>query len=139
MIVINLQSLLLIVIITVLPVDCTGKGEEDYMDWLKTNDKNREKSPEERLYIAKIQTLMEDSFGMFTGISGTMSVQQEKNMQQQAKDWFETKECAWFCEMAGTTHDHVIRLLQNLQYNYYSGKITKQQLKFGISRLELKL
>ena len=39
--------------------------------------------------------------------------------------------------MAGTTHDHVIKLLQNLQYNCYSGKITKQQLKFGISRLEL--
>ena len=34
------------------------------MDWLKTNDKNREKTPEERLYIAKIQTLMEDAFGL---------------------------------------------------------------------------
>ena len=112
-------------------MDCTDKEGEDYMDWLKTNDRNREKSPEERLYIAKI--------GMFTGISGTMTVQQEKNMEQQAKDWFDTKECEWFCEMAGTTHDHVIKLLQNLQYNYYSGKITKQQLKFGIRRLELKL
>ena len=44
-----------------------------------------------------------------------------------------------WCDMAGTTYDHVLKLFQNLQYNYNSGKITKDQLRFGIKRLEKKL
>mgnify|MGYP001197602366 FL=1 len=109
------------------------------MDWLKPVGTRKDKTPEERLYIAKIQTMMEDSFGLFAGIGGSMTLQQERNMMQTAKDWFETKECEWFCDMAGTTYDHVLKLFQNLQYNYNTGKITKQEVKFGISRLELKL
>jgi hypothetical protein len=54
-------------------------------------------------------------------------------------DWLKPTLCEWFCDMAGTTYDHVLKLFQNLQYNYNTGKITKQQVKFGISRLELKL
>jgi len=41
--------------------------------------------------------------------------------------------------MAGTTRDHIVRLLQNLQYNYNTGKITKEQLRFGIRRLDKKI
>jgi hypothetical protein len=41
--------------------------------------------------------------------------------------------------MAGTTHDHIKKLFQNLQYNYNSGKITKDQLRFGIRRLDKKI
>ena len=32
----------------------------------------------------------------------------------------------------------LIKLLDNLQYNYNSGKITKDELRFGIRRLEKK-
>jgi hypothetical protein len=42
-------------------VDCIDKREEDYMDWLKPVGTRKDKTPEERLYIAKIQTMMEDS------------------------------------------------------------------------------
>ena len=46
---------------------------------------------------------------MFTGISGSMTSTTRKH-ERQAKDWFETKECAWWCDMAGTTHDHRVKI-----------------------------
>ena len=52
------------------------------MDWLKPIGTRKDKTPEERLYIAKIQTMMEDSFGLFAGIGGSMTLQQERNMMQ---------------------------------------------------------
>ena len=91
------------------------------------------KSPEEKLAIAKIQVMMEDTFGILS------SMPTSRAFRDQAKNWFDTADCAMWCDMAGTTHDHVVKLFQNLQYNYNSGKITKDNLRFGIRRLDKKI
>jgi hypothetical protein len=41
--------------------------------------------------------------------------------------------------MAGTTQDHIVKLYQNMQYNYNTNKITIDQVRFGIRRLNLKI
>ena len=93
----------------------------------------KEKTPDEKLAIAKIQVMMEDAFGILSNSESSPA------LQDKAKRWFDTSDCAMWCDMAGTTYDHVLKLFQNLQYNYNSGKITKDQLRFGIKRLEKKL
>ena len=93
----------------------------------------RDRTPEENLAIAKIQVMMEDSFGLLSNSDSSPAI------QSKAKYWFETSDCAMWCDMAGTTHDHIVKLFQNLQYNYNSGKITKDQLRFGIRRLDKKI
>ena len=93
----------------------------------------RERTPEENLAIAKIQVMMEDSFGLLSNSESSPA------LQDRAKRWFDTADCSLWCDMAGTTHDHIIKLFQNLQYNYNTGKITKDELRFGIRRLEKKL
>lgn len=109
------------------------------MEWIKGNLKVRDKTPEEKLCIAKIQIMMEDAFGLCNGVSGVPSQQMKNIMIQQAKDWFESSDCKWFCDMAGTEYDHVLKLYQNLQYRYNTGIITLNQVKFGIKHLEYKL
>ena len=93
----------------------------------------RERTPEENLAIAKIQVMMEDSFGLLSNSESSPA------LQDRAKRWFDSADCSLWCDMAGTTHDHVIKLFQNLQYNYNTGKITKDELRFGIRKLEKKL
>ena len=93
----------------------------------------RERTPEENLAIAKIQVMMEDSFGLLSNSESSPA------LQDRAKNWFDTQDCALWCDTAGTTQDHIVKLFQNLQYNYNSGKITKDQLRFGIRRLEKKI
>jgi hypothetical protein len=107
-----------------------NRKEEDYMNPLKEKP-NR--TPEENLAIAKIQVMMEDSFGILSNTDSSPAI------QSRAKNWFETDDCSLWCDMAGTTRDHIVRLLQNLQYNYNTGKITKEQLRFGIRRLDKKI
>jgi len=109
------------------------------MEWIKGNLKVRDKTPEEKLCIAKIQIMMEDAFGLCNGVSGAPSQQMKNIMIQQAKDWFESSECKWFCDMAGTEYDHVLKLYHNLQYRFNTGIITLDQVKFGIRHLEYKL
>ena len=92
-----------------------------------------EKTPEEKLAIAKIQVMMEDAFGILSNSESSPA------LQDRARNWFETADCSLWCDMAGTTQDHIVKLFQNLQYNYNSGKITKDQLRFGIRRLEKKI
>ena len=92
-----------------------------------------EKTPEEKLAIAKIQVMMEDAFGILSNSESSPA------LQDKAKRWFDTADCAMWCDMAGTTQDHIVKLFQNLQYNYNSGKITKDQLRFGIRKLEKKI
>ena len=99
----------------------------------------KDKTPEENLAIAKIQDMMEDAFGLFGAVSGNMTDGQKNADQQRAKDWFDSKECEFWCESAGTTHDHILKLFQNLQYNYNTKKITKEEVRFGIRRLEKKI
>jgi len=109
------------------------------MEWIKGNLKVRDKTPEEKLCIAKIQIMMEDAFGLCPSVSGVPSIEMKKNMVQRAKDWFESEDCKWFCDMAGTEYDHVLKLYQNLQYRFNTGIINLDQVKFGIRHLDLKL
>ena len=105
-------------------------NEDIIMEVIK---EKRERTPEENLAIAKIQVMMEDSFGLLSNSESSPA------LQDRAKRWFDSADCSLWCDMAGTTHDHIIKLFQNLQYNYNTGKITKDELRFGIRRLEKKL
>ena len=91
------------------------------------------RTPEENLAIAKIQVMMEDSFGILTNTDSSPAI------QSKAKNWFNTSDCALWCDMAGTTQDHVQKLFQNMQYNYNTKKITIDNVRFGIRRLNLKI
>ena len=103
------------------------------------NHEKIDKTPEEQLGLAKIQIMFEDSFGIFNAKSGVMSDIQQERERQTAVAWFRSKDCEFFCDLAGTTQDHIVKLFQNLQYNYSSGKITKDNLRYGIRRLEKKI
>jgi hypothetical protein len=93
----------------------------------------KEKTPDEKLAIAKIQVMMEDAFGILSNSESSPA------LQDRAKNWFDTADCSLWCEMAGTNQEYVKKLFDNLQYNYNSGKITKNQLRFGIRKLEKKI
>ncbi len=93
----------------------------------------KEKTPDEKLAIAKIQVMMEDAFGILSNSESSPA------LQDRAKNWFDTADCSLWCEMAGTNQEYIKKLFDNLQYNYNSGKITKNQLRFGIRKLELKI
>jgi hypothetical protein len=103
---------------------------------MKTYQESKEKTANELVFIEVIKKAMTDAFTI-----GTASDPSQSLAQSQAKSWFNinNKDFKLICEQAGTEPDYIIRLYDNLQYNYNSGKITKEQLKFGISRLELKI
>ena len=103
---------------------------------MKTYQEAKKKTPTEILYIEVIKKAFTDAFTI-----GTASDQSQSLAQSQAKNWFDinSKDFKLICEHAGTEPEYIIRLYDNLTYNYNSGKITKEQLKFGISRLELKI
>ena len=61
----------------------------------------RERTPEENLAIAKIQVMMEDSFGLLSNSESSPA------LQDRAKRWFDSADCSLWCDMAGTTHDHI--------------------------------
>ena len=102
---------------------------------MKTYQESKKKTATELLYIEVIKKAFTDAFTI-----GTASVQSQSLVQSQAKNWFNihSKDFKLICEQAGTEPDYILKLYDNLQYNYNSGKITKEQLKFGISRLDLK-
>ena len=81
-----------------------------------------------------------DSVGHL-GSHGAIGHNEMGMLKGQAKDFIDPskKQFKLICEHAGTEPDYIMRLYDNLQYNYNSGKITKEKLKFGISRLELKI
>ena len=93
----------------------------------------KERTPEENLAIAKIQVMMEDSFGLLSNSESSPA------LQDRAKRWFDSADCSLWCDMAGTTHDHIKKLYENLQFNYKNGIITQSELRFGIRRLEKKI
>ena len=103
---------------------------------MKTYQETKKKTPTELLYIEVIKKAFTDAFSI-----GTASDQNQSIAQSQAKSWFNihSKDFKLICEHAGTEPEYILRLYDNLQYNYNSGKITKEQLKFGISRLDLKI
>ena len=103
---------------------------------MKTYQELEKKTPSELVFIEVIKKAFTDAFSI-----GTASDQNQSIAKSQAKSWFNihSKDFRLTCELAGTEPDYIIRLYDNLQYNYNSGKITKDQLKFGISRLDLKI
>ena len=103
---------------------------------MKVYQETKKKTPTELLYIEVIKKAMADAFTI-----GTASDPNQSLAQSQAKDWFNihNKDFKLICEHAGTEPEYIMRLYDNLSYNYNSGKITKDQVKFGISRLELKI
>ena len=103
---------------------------------MKTYQEAKKKTPTEILYIEVIKKAFTDAFTI-----GTASDQSQSLAQSQAKNWFDinSKDFKLICEHAGTEPEYIMRLYDNLSYNYNSGKITKDQVKFGISRLELKI
>ena len=103
---------------------------------MKVYQETKKKTPTELLYIEVIKKAFSDVFNL-----GNASDQHQKLLQSQAKTWFNehNKDFRLICEHAGTEPEYIIRIYDNLTYNYNSGKITKEKLKFGISRLELKI
>ena len=103
---------------------------------MKTYKESKKKTASELLFIEVIKKTFSDVFNL-----GNASDQNQSLTQSQAKSWFNihSKDFKLICEHAGTEPEYIIRLYDNLTYNYNSGKITKEQLKFGISRLELKI
>ena len=103
---------------------------------MKTYQEPKKKTPAELVFIEVIKKAFTDAFSI-----GTASDQSQSIAQSQAKSWFNihSKDFKLICEHAGTEPEYILRLYENMQYNYNSGKITKEQLKFGISRLELKI
>ena len=103
---------------------------------MKTYQEPKKKTPAELVFIEVIKKAFTDAFSI-----GTASDQSQSIAQSQAKSWFNIhgKDFKLICEHAGTEPEYILRLYENMQYNYNSGKITKEQLKFGISRLNLKI
>jgi len=98
-----------------------------------------DKTPEEKLAIAKIQVMMEDACGLFSSVSGSPTMQQKQNMKDTARNWFNTADCALWCDMANTTRDRVKKLLDILTERYDSGSITKDELRLGIRKKKKKI
>ena len=103
---------------------------------MKTYQETKKKTATELLYIEVIKKAMNDAFTI-----GTASDPNQLLAQSQAKSWLDisNKDFKLICEHAGTEPEYIIKLYEKLQYNYNSGKITKEQLKFGISRLDKKI
>ena len=103
---------------------------------METYQEAKKKTPTEILYIEVIKKAFTDAL-----IIGNASDQSQLVAQSQAKSWLNihNKDFKLICEQAGTEPDYIIKLYEKLQYNYNSGKITKEQLKFGISRLDKKI
>ena len=98
-----------------------------------------DKSPEEQLGLAKIQIMFEDSFGMFNATSGHAKEVQREWEKDKATDWIRSKDCEFFCDLAGTEQDHIIKLHDILMYRYNTKEITLEEVRFAIRNLGSKL
>ena len=106
------------------------------MEWIKGNLNIKDKTPEQKLAIAVIQTNFEDAFGLHD--SFLVSSNKQLNMKS-AKQWFESGQCDFWSDCAGTTGDHVRKLFRALTERFNSGKINLKDIKWAILKLELKL
>ena len=93
----------------------------------------KEKTPDEKLAIAKIQVMMEDAFGILSNSESSPA------LQSRARNWFYTRHCSEACDHAGTTRDHIQKLYNKLSDRYKCGHITKDELRFAIRKLEWKI
>ena len=91
------------------------------------------RSPEENIMIGIIQQAMEDAFDLSRSTNISMAE------IQQARNWFYTAACRDICDHLGTTHDHIKKLYNILSDKYKRGLVTRDELRFAIRRLELKL
>ena len=103
------------------------------------NTEVSDKTPEEQLGIAKIQIMFEDSFGMFNATSGHIKDVQIEWEKKKATDWIRSKDCEFFCDLAGTEHDHIIKLHDILTHRYNTKEITLEDVRFAIRNLGSKL
>ena len=99
----------------------------------KAIKESRTRTPEEKVLIGIIQQAMEDSFDLSSSTNLSMGE------IQQARNWFYTKACSDICDHLGTTHDHIKKLYNILSDKYKRGLVTRDELRFAIRRLELKL
>ena len=98
-----------------------------------------DKTPQEQLGLANIQIMFEHSNGIFNAKSGYMTDVHKQREKDNATAWVRSKDCEFFCDLAGTTHDHIIKLHDNLTYQYNAGKITLDEVRYAIRKLELKI
>ena len=98
-----------------------------------------DRTPEEQLGLAKIQIMFEDSFGMFNATSGHIKDVQIEWEKEKATDWIRSADCEFFCDLANTEHDHIIKLHDILTYRYNTKEITLEDVRFAIKNLGLKL
>jgi len=103
---------------------------------MKAYHETEKKTPSELLYIEVIKKAFNDAFAV-----GAESDPDQVLSESQAKSWFSlsNKDFKLICEHAGTEAEYVLKLYNNIQYNYNSGKITKEEVRFGISRLDKKI
>jgi hypothetical protein len=98
-----------------------------------------DRTPEEQLGLAKIQIMFEDSFGMFNATSGHIKDVQIEWEKEKAANWIRSADCEFFCDLASTEHDHIIKLHDILTYRYNTKEITLEEVRFAIRNLGLKL
>ena len=98
-----------------------------------------DRTPEEQLGLAKIQIMFEDSFGMFNATSGHIKDVQIEWEKDKATAWIRSADCEFFCDLANTEHDHIIKLHDILTYRYNTKEITLEDVRFAIRNLGLKL
>ena len=91
------------------------------------------RTPEEKMWNGVIQQVFEDAFELGMGHNLTIAE------VQKARNWFYTKDCAMTCDCVGTTRDHILKLYNTLSTRYKSGHKTKDELRFAIRKLELKI
>jgi len=103
------------------------------------NHEKIDKTPQEQLGLAKIQIMFEDSFGIFNAKSGYMTDVHKQREKDNATAWVRSKDCEFFCDLAGTTHDHIVKLHDTLTYQYNAGKITLDEVRYAIRKLEKKI
>ena len=93
----------------------------------------KKKTPEQKIWLGIIQQAFEDAFEL--GMGHNLTIAEVQN----ARNWFYTKDCAMTCDCVGTTRDHILKLYNTLSTRYKSGHITKDELRFAIRKLELKI
>ena len=89
---------------------------------MKTYQEAKKKTPSELLYIEVIKKAFNDAFAV-----GALADPNQALSESQAKSWF------------SLDNKDILKLYHNIQYNYNSGKITKEEVRFGISRLDKKI
>ena len=98
----------------------------------KAIKEERTRTPEEKVLIGVIQQAMEDAFDLSSSTNLSMGE------IQQARNWFYTAELFFVCDHRRYYHDH-IKKLYNILSDKYKRIITRDELRFAIRRLELKL